>query len=901
MEPSVSDSLVYSLSNLATPVPEKRSRSRYSARSASFLQRTQDSITPSANYSTRTTPGGNITGAASDSLMDFTCAGSLYRPANGSTNFDGDTTAFNATTASASEHPAVAATVGIYLEFMQAYQSYQSEHDIFDLLDKYESLCDKYLAKLRKVTERMVQRAGDLVWSETAACLGLLTEERNAWQLTKVLLRDRMEMTEHQCDEESMLVDTIGKEASDQDIVDSLYARDALVRRAQLVIDWLERSAALDSEFNHGDRMEYFTDGGCAWENTLYRLKARGVDGGGAVGQLDPDAPQRLRQPLHDEDREDEARLFRCVFTHMRRGQLQRAQELAMENGHHWLAATLEGWRPHHDPNLALNSASPLQPTTGIPYRDLWKAACWDMATSPSCTTYERAVYAALCGNLEGVLPACNDWKDHLWARLKVLVDVATEQELRTATQQGRSLEPLPAGFPNERGTLEQVYRDLQATPDIAVHAEVEPSYLVQRHIVLDDFEGMVEGMREWLESTGTSTPMQTMRFMAHVVLLLQRTSEGMCGETCNIVVRSYVKQLVDGGHAALVATYASALPPGDQIVQYTRLLRSLNTDDPDRREQCLTLAKEAGLDVAAITRTLVEQVRTSDTEFAALAESGPLVNVQGSAEVTPRDHEKIASLDWLLIEPSTRGEAIKQANALLRGFVCLGKLAAAREAFDRLPRDSVNVATSNHPFSSTSKRKWGWPSAEEENSVREYLCFQALFQAHESFEEWFDHFHKRKPSAPPSLAAGARFSEKVAHEQRSKSYTMELQRWKDLVSALAKEVEKHVYNVLLFVDGGWMVDQRHDDEDEDTPRRRQMAALRRLCIPQLTFLLHQALEQSDLARDCMTLLDVVASEKNGLYREFGKEELRTLLRRSRSASLALLNSGHDALGYTLE
>ncbi|XP_002399855.3 nuclear pore complex protein Nup107 [Ixodes scapularis] len=900
MDPNLSDSLGYSLSQLSTPVPE-RSRSRFSNRS--FLQRTQDSISPSSRRVSPWPPsrrnGSRV--AVADTLIYSTTdcgTGLLRRSVNASANPGAtDVTLFTAA-ALGSEHPAVSATAGIYAEFMEAYHSYASEHDILDLLDKYEALCEKYLAKLKKVAERMLSRTGDAVWQETQSCLTLLTEERNTWQLTKVLLRDQLESVEQLDDEEQMTVDGVGgKETSDRQIVDALYAKDALIRRAQLVVDWLERCAALDHESE--DRVEYFADvGGCAWENTLYRLQSQG-DGGvpNCVSQLDPDAPSRLQQPLHDEDREDECRLFRNVFCHLRKGQLQRAQELAMENGHHWLAAALEGWKAHHDPNYGglLNGASSLQPAEGNPYRDLWKEAAWDAVSGPNCSVYERAVYAALCGNLKGLVPVCHKWKDLLWAHMRLLVDVGIEQELRTATEQSRSLEPLPPGYPNQRRTLQEVFRDLQATLGFARQKELGLEYVVQRCVILNDVRGMAEEMKEWLanEERRVNVPMQTVRFAAHMVLLARRVggSQAPSREACDAVVRCYVSQLVSEGRAELVATYAATLPTADQVSSYVRLLKDMPEDDPEQRELCLTLAREAGLNVPLITRTLVEQVRLADDDFAAPEEASARLR---SPDVTPEDLRKVASLDWLLFDPSTRGEALKQANALMRGFVCLGKVAAAREAFRRLPSDSVDVVSAQWPRTTEGRSA----AADDENAVREFFCFQALLQAHQSFQDWFEQFHRHKPAPPEEVAPGARFSEKVAHEHRVRSHQLELQQWRGTVSTLAREVEKDVYNVLLFVDGGWMVDQR---EQADDARRRQMEALRRLCIPQLTFLLHEALLESGLAADCPRLLDVVASEKQGLYREFGHEELQTLLRRSKGVSLPLLDEGLDALGYPLE
>lgn len=905
MAQSESDSCAY-WSNVATPVPDKQSRSRFSNRSASFSQRQQEFGTPASTYtSTIAQMNRNASAVTGGSIVDFaTPGGRSSRAGNVSANFEAaDLTAFSAS-ALATEHPAVVATAGIYSDFMEAYKAHQSSQDVLVLLEKYENLCDNYLAKVRKVTERMVSRKGESVWTEAMVCQTLLTEERNTWKLTGALLRDRLKANqcmEEASDDDAMLVDGT-REASDKEVVDALMARDTFVRQAQLVVDWLESCAALQRGMgDDDDRLEYFADGGCAWENTLHHLLSRASTGSAPlsyVGELDPDAPSRLRLPIHDLDRDDECRLFRSVFFHLRAGQLQRAQELAADNGMHWLAAAVEGWRPHHDPNHGSSSSimgtDSLQPAEGDLYRDLWKRACWEAASSPTCSLYERAVYGALSGNVQAVLPACTSWEDQLWARMRVLVDVCVEQELRTATQQARSLEPLPSGYPSNRGSFEAVFRDLQAATGASDQRILDITHILQRYVVLNDPVSMVEEMHEWATSQPTEPPLQTMRFLAHMVLLLRQVYCETSTAACDALLRTYVELLIDEGHVPLVATYAATLPAADQVNKYTQLLRSLKTRDPEEQELCLQLARSAGLNVAAITRTLVEQVRVSGDEPIELHATSAVPSLETTAE----DREKVASLEWLLFDSSNRGEALKQANALMRGFVCLGKIGAARETFRKLPVDSVRVAMEQ--WSRSSVRDGQLP-AEEENAVREFLCFEALLKVHASFQEWFNQFHRRKPTAPEELGPGARFPEKLAHEHKVRTYTMELEQWQSLVTSLAKEVKRDVFDVLLFVDGGWMVDQRETQASGDNPRSRQMAALRRLCIPQLTFLLMEALEESGLAAEFTEVVDTIASERQALYEEFGDEELRTLLQKSRAASIILLDEGLDALGFPLQ
>ncbi|KAH7938626.1 hypothetical protein MRX96_019098 [Rhipicephalus microplus] len=481
------------------------------------------------------------------------------------------------------KHPAVIATAGIYADFMEAYKAHTISKDIFKLIDKYASLCDSYLAKVREVTESMISSKDEPVWMEAMACQTLLTEERNTWKLTGALLRDRLKADQFIGESGDNTIFFPGsREVSDKEIVEALIARDSFTRQAILVVDWLESCATHQHGMgNDDDKLEYFADAGCAWKNTLHHVQSH-ADIGSAlssyVTELDPDAPSRERLPIHELDRDNEFRLFRSIFFHLRAGQLQRAQELAADNGHFWLAAALEGWRPYHDPNNgSILGAKTMQPAEGNLYRDLWKRACWEAASNPTCSRYERAVYGSLCGNVQAMLPACTTWEDQLWARMRAVVDVCVEQGLRTATQQARRLEPLPPGYPSDRGTFEAVFRELQVAVGARETRDQKIMHILQRGVVMDDAVSMVEEIHDWATAQANEPPLLTMRFLAHMVLLLRQIRRLTSTDACSALLCTYIDMLINEGHARLVATYAATLPATDQVAKYSQLAQPQN------------------------------------------------------------------------------------------------------------------------------------------------------------------------------------------------------------------------------------------------------------------------------------------------------------------------------------
>ena len=65
----------------------------------------------------------------------------------------------------------------------------------------------------------------------------------------------------------------------------------------------------------------------------------------------DPDAASRQGKQLADSDNCDEQTLTKHLFACVRAGQLAEAQELCVQLGEPWRAASIEGWKLYHDPN----------------------------------------------------------------------------------------------------------------------------------------------------------------------------------------------------------------------------------------------------------------------------------------------------------------------------------------------------------------------------------------------------------------------------------------------------------------------------------------------------------------------------------------------------------------------
>ncbi|XP_016135435.1 nuclear pore complex protein Nup107-like [Sinocyclocheilus grahami] len=747
------------------------------------------------------------------------------------------------------DDPGEAASLSLFPEFLQSYLRHASTA-VFDLLEDYEALCQDKVSMLQKMVLRSAP--GQQKSSKTVSITWLLQQEMVTWRLITSLYRDRVQTVL----EDDIMMDITMPTESEKAVMEQFFQKDSLVRQSQLVVDWLE-SIAKDEIGDFSDNIEYYAKS-VYWENTLHTLKLRRNQSSGGfsrplVTELDPDAPIRQKRPLADLDREDDSRLLKNLFNLIRAGMTDEAQRLCKRCGQAWRAATLEGWKLYHDPNIN-GGGGELQSVEGNPHRSVWKVCCWRMAEEEQFNKYERAIYAALSGNLQQLLPVCESWEDTVWAYFRVMVDTLVEQEICSSGLGSEELEELPREFLETNWTLEKVFEELQATESKRVlDATKEHYHVIQKFVILEDLDGLLEEFSDWL-GRSTALPVHLLRFMSHLVLFYRSLGMQLKEEVCVDVLKTYISLLVKEKQVDLIAFYVSHLPADMSVPQYAQFLEEVT--ETEQRKHCLELATQAGLDVAAITKTVVETIRERDTdEFA--------------------HHDLTPALVYIF-------------------FVASKKHDAAKMVFTKVPEDSMREI-----YHQWEEQGMDTPlPAEEENAIREHLCIRAYLEAHEAFNEWFKHMNC--PPVKPTAPAQAKFTEKVAYEMKEAEYKMEYENWQGRLGALTEDVKERIYNVLLFVDGGWMVDVREDAE-EDSERAHQMTLLRRLCLPMMSFLLLTVLQRTERHQESLRLADIIASDQHRLYEVFSKEELQKFLQKMRESSLLLLDKGLDPLGYEIQ
>lgn len=141
------------------------------------------------------------------------------------------------------------------------------------------------------------------------------------------------------------------------------------------------------------------------------------------VMHVDPDNLSRLILDQKDLDY-DQAQLM-TIWDYLRRGQIQEAISWCLQVDQGWRAAIIAGGFVHEDPRLDGGHGEP----TGNPNRALWKEAVVRLIKDMSVGNVEKAVYASLVGDVNGIESVCKDWKDLLWASIVSIVEDYIEEQ----------------------------------------------------------------------------------------------------------------------------------------------------------------------------------------------------------------------------------------------------------------------------------------------------------------------------------------------------------------------------------------------------------------------------------------------------------------------------------------
>jgi len=784
--------------------------------------------------------------------FDRSIINDVTRPAN----FGHEMLSMTLNSALHEENPGVKGTENLFDEFLAV--SSTAANQGLDTIAEFEQMVGDHIHALRRVIVNLPSSKDKL--PKTYSVLQDLVNERNTWRIMGKLYTDRL-VTCAQAPPDL----PAPAPGSEKQIIERFFVNNKEVRQAYMVVDWLEKNAQDEHEQIITQQMEWFSDATISWENTTAAL-SRGQGGPHMVKELDPDAPNRTGLQLHDLDQQDETRLVFCLYGLVRIGLLDEAQELCIRLGQPWRAATLEGWKLFHDPNYQSGTGGngDKLPTEGNKYRDVWKKVAWGLTNDSSLPQYERAIYAALCGNLQQLRSVSTSWEDRLWAGAKCAVDVMVETEIRS--NMVRNFAELPTEYWNTQSAMSKVLKEAGS----ATKRDGQVYHEIQARLILDDYPSLVRDMVDLVDQPNIEPHL--LRLLAHIVIINKNLGIEGDREGEEKVLVAYAKFLMSEDKLGLIPWYISRLRTDLQLPLYSNYLAGVQKVED--QELCLYLGREVGLDIKSIIVAAVATVRATQS---------------------PDNETMVGSLGWLGLDPSQAADLLYQANAVIRRLLTVGQLELAGRAASKIPKDTLGRVV----------RAWREEGGGEElpgGAVREFLALKIYLEAQDAFSDWFDHFHRGQPKRP-LLPDNPSFTEKVAHEQREKQYVAELDRWRGGQVIQSRQAEDKLREVINFPMGWLMEEQGDEDEtemldEEEEKRRDEMNKLRAEILPQTFLLLHSVLHNTGQFQASILLGNDVVGEHTGNYAAFSKEKIKQFLAKIRESSMAVMEKGQDPWGF---
>ncbi|KAJ2319806.1 Nucleoporin nup84, partial [Coemansia sp. RSA 2704] len=542
--------------------------------------------------------------------------------------------------------------------------------------------------------------------------------ERNTWDLLErlSLLRRQANINASfdsaSTQSEDMQTACAPAATTDYACVQELVASDALLAEYVEVRRWLEDTAPEFQPVETRKGYRFYTRR-CTGEHGMRASSdAPGGKPNRIVTETDPDAASRQRRELAHADAEYEAGLLRTLYEYVRRGRVGNAMDLCAESDEPWRAASIKGgllWRdPQLEPDGGMavdsdeNGPADMQPahTAGNVNRRLWKHACAALAHDEGNDSYERALYAALSGRLDEVVPVCESWADAVWAHVNSMIETRIESSICDGSQLYAAAPTQSFGHIQSRyppvDNMQQVFGVVASHDSDAWQTEArEPLCWLQQALITDSFPAYLDDYARRLGPSGVDDgSSELLRVVVHVALYLRQLEFALPADAARVVLEAYIDVLAQN-HRELVAAYVPYLPVEAQTEAYAQFL-SQQQGTRAERVQLLELAEQHGLDTEAISKRTVELVidRHASSELPGSShadqEQGRFALAEPAEAISAGELEQVRAIEWVTNSPGLYEHALVVTCTLARRFLLGGRTNAAAQLFNALPPDFV-------------------------------------------------------------------------------------------------------------------------------------------------------------------------------------------------------------------
>ncbi|QLG72461.1 hypothetical protein HG535_0D01690 [Zygotorulaspora mrakii] len=457
------------------------------------------------------------------------------------------------------------------------------------------------------------------------------------------------------------------------------------------------------------------------WSNTI-------ISGG--LKSCDLDFPLRDSEAEIDpRDKEEDNVFFRYLFELLIAGKFEEAIEACGLTDNLTMSMILTGMQEYMDPNIDTQLGDELETHQGIKKHALWRRAVFSLSQNLELSSYERAIYSFLAGDIppDKVL-ATSSWDLALLFYLNKILQTEIENYLLQNNKIEKG-ELILGGLSSQSPSIQNVLDIISARYE----SESEhPLRVLIAAVILDTLPSVlhssVEVLLDIIKGVTTEDYLgenpYLLRVVTHISIVLDIISPGFVSSSDKSkLITAYVSIMKLRGLYEIIPIYISFLEEEDIIEAFSFILSTLK--HPEIRTKQIEIANFLKLPTSNILRKTTQRV-FMETED----DYTPKGEIEVTTVVSEVDKHLILGVEWL-IEGKLYIDAMDSVIALSRRFLLNGRIKSLEYFMDH---NNIENLIKNYDLEKISNRIF---ADEGDDKTKELLDYRLLIDELKKHEEW--------------------------------------------------------------------------------------------------------------------------------------------------------------------
>ncbi|KAI8333387.1 107-domain-containing protein [Chlamydoabsidia padenii] len=407
------------------------------------------------------------------------------------------------------------------------------------------------------------------------------------------------------------------------------------------------------------------------------------------VNNLPINATQRRRTTQDDQIKMEKTN--ESLYNHLRKNDLDGAVRFSTNNSEPWFAAIIKAY---------VQQCKKIQQGDSIELeaeqQKIWRKSSENRLKKGTSGPYSEAIYGILVGDIDLILPVCGTWEDVIWAYYTTRMELTLDKMAESCN------------ITDAITVLDEAHGDIANRKDISLPRKHPAHFfhLVQAHILNQDFEQLFQlthknpddgsYYKAFIVRNDTDIRHQVDRFMAAFAVYARRYLDAPLADlNTDQIIYHYAKR------NQILAFYASQINSELEIDLFAQFLIGFEGDSQERR-LLIDLALQYKLHIASILRRTfnlaLKRPTSQETQEATMERHTDYSDDHGFGifELDGPIPDQISkfhqALEWLLMDESVYGDAIKEINNMVRQYLGGRKIYLAENMIESLPVEVIDT-----------------------------------------------------------------------------------------------------------------------------------------------------------------------------------------------------------------